>query len=193
MALSIVNQTTFEPVGLKETKDRLRVSTSEEDDLILNMIRGATKWAEHELNWRLCTQTWKYFLDCWPYDIIRMPYPPLQSVTHIKYYDGDDAQQTLVEGTDYRVDSESYPARIEPIDSWPTIYDKVLPIEIQFVCGFANTEEIAEDIKDAIFLRTADLYEHRQNSYAGGVNNIVSNMETAHDLLMRYKLYNEVL
>ena len=193
MALSRVTDTTFEPLTLKQVKDRLRITSEQEDDIVLSMIREATKWCEHELNWRLCTQTWKYFLDCWPGDIIRMPYPPLVSVTHIKYYDGDNAQQTLVLDTDYRIDTASFPARIEQIISWPTIYDKVNPIEIQFICGYANVEDIDEDIKSAIYLRIADLYEQRQDSIAGGVNNIVKNMNGAHSLLMNHKLYNEVI
>lgn len=193
MALSLVTDSTFNPVSLNEVKDRLRITSDQEDGVIITMIRGAVKWCEHELNWRLCTQTWKYTLDCWPGYIIRMPYPPLQSITHIKYYDGDDAQQILAEDTDYRVDILSYPARIEQILSWPSLYDKINPIEIEFICGYSDTKLIPEDIKDAIHLRIADLYEQRQDSIAGGVNNIVKNMNGAHSLLMSYKLYNEVL
>ena len=193
MALSIVTEPELIPVSLSDAKARLRVTSSQEDSDITSMIKSATRWAEHELNWRLLTQTWKYFLDGWPGDIIRMPYPPLQSITHIKYYDGDDAQQTLVENTDFRVDTASYPARIEVINGWPSIYNKVLPIEIQFICGFTANSLIVEDIKDAIFLRVADLYENRQNSMIGsGRQAVIENVETSHNLLMRYKLYNEV-
>jgi len=193
MALSIKTASTFEPVSLQEAKDRLRVSNSEEDDLITSMIQGATKWAEHNLNWKLCTQTWTYYLDCWPGDIIRMPYPPLQTLTSIKYYNGSNVLTALVEDTDYRVDSNSYPARIEVINGWPSLYDRLNPIEIEFICGFENPSDIDQDIKDALFLRIADLYEHRQNSYAGGVNNIVMNSDNAYSLLMRNKLYNAVV
>jgi len=193
MALSIVTEPELIPVSLAEAKSRLRITHSQEDDNITAMIKSATRWAEHELNWRLLTQTWNYFLDSWPGDIIRLPYPPLQSITHIKYYDADDAQQTLVENTDYRIDTNSYPGRIEVIGSWPGLYDKVLPIEIKFICGFTAASLIVEDIKDAIFLRIADLYEHRQNSMIGsGRDGMIENIEPSHNLLMRYKLYNEV-
>ena len=193
MALSIVTAPTFEPLRISDVKDRLRITGTQEDTEILQMIRGATKWCEHELNWRLCTQTWNYLLDFWPVDIIRLPFPPLQSITHIKYYDADNVQQTLTVTTDYLVDTDSYPARIEPVNSWPGIYNKLLPIEIQFICGFSDVVNIAEDIKDAIYLRVADLYEHRQNSSMGsGRQSMVENTEPSHNLLMNYKLYNEV-
>lgn len=192
MALSIVTEPTLTAVSLSDAKSRLRVTSAQEDSDIVSMIRSATRWAEHELNWRLLTQTWNYYLDVWPC-VIRMPYPPLQSITHIKYYDGDDVQQTLTEDTDYRVDNKSYPARIEPINGWPSIYNKVLPIEIKFICGFTAASLIVEDIKDAIFLRVADLYEHRQNSMLGsGRQALIENVEPSHNLLMSYKLYNEV-
>ena len=193
MALSIVTAPTFEPLKITDVKDRLRITGTQEDNEILQMIRGATKWCEHELNWRLCTQTWNLFLDWWPVNVIRLPFPPLQSVTHIKYFDVDDVQQTLTVTTDYLVDSESYPARIEPVDSWPGLFNKLNPIEIQFICGFSDKDDIAEDIKDAIYLRVADLYEHRQNSSMGsGRMAMVENTEPSHNLLMNYKLYNEV-
>lgn len=196
MALSIVTQSTFEPISLKEAKDRLRITSEQEDDQILGMIRGATKWAEHQLHWKLCTQTWKYYLDTWPnysYEgdeptIIRVPYPPLQSVTHVKYYNGSNVLTTLTENTDYWVDTVSYPGRIRPINGWPSLYSRMNPIEIQFVCGFDSADDIDEDIKDAIYLRLADLYEYRQDSIIGTVN---KNTETAESLLMNHKLYNE--
>ena len=86
MALSIVTAPIFEPLKITDVKDRLRITGTQEDNEILQMIRGATKWCEHELNWRLCTQTWNLFLDWWPVNVIRLPFPPLQSVTHIKYF-----------------------------------------------------------------------------------------------------------
>ena len=157
------------------------------------MIRSAVQWCENELNWKLTTQTWTYYLDCFPGDIIRMPYPPLQSVTSIKYYNLSNVLTTLTEDTDYRVDIKSKPARIDPINSWPSVYDRLNAVEILFVCGFASKELIVDDIKDAIYLRLADLYENRQNTQIGGANNAVQNTETSHNILMRYKLYNAVV
>ena len=193
MALTITTATTFDPIGLDEAKQRLRITGSDEDEVIAAMIRSAVQWCENELNWKLTTQTWTYYLDCFPGDIIRMPYPPLQSVTSIKYYNLSNVLTTLTEDTDYRVDINSKPARIDPINSWPSVYDRLNAVEILFVCGFASKELIVDDIKDAIYLRLADLYETRQNTQIGGANNAVQNTETSHNILMRYKLYNAVV
>jgi len=197
MGLSLISKPSFNPISLDEVKDRLRITNSQEDDQILSMITSATQWAEHDLNWRICTQTWDYYLDGWPTEYskglnyIRMPYPPLQSVTHIKYYNESNVLTALVEDTDYRIDSVSYPARIEGITSWPTYYDRFNPIVIRFICGFSSTDLIPEDIKDAIYLRVADLYEYRQDSLVGV--QVTKNTESAYSILMRYRLYNAVI
>lgn len=193
MSLVIETATTFDPISLTDAKDHLRVSGDTEDHIISKDVRSAVQWCENELNWKLTTQTWKYFLDFFPGDIIRMPFPPLQSITHIKYYDSDNELQELVKDTDYRVDKNSTPARIDPIDGWPSTYDRLSAVEIQFVCGYATATKIVDDIKSAIYLRLSDLFENRQNTQIGGANNAVSNTETSHNILMRYKLYNEVL
>ena len=194
MALSIVTPPKLWPVTLDEMTDHLRVTATQEDSLIFDIIRGATYWAENRLRWRLLTQTWKYYLNKWPTDIINLPYPPLQSVTHMKYYNASDVQTTLVEDTNYRVDTVTYPARIESITSWPATYDKVLPIEIQFICGFTHRDSIEDPIKDAIKLRAADLYENRQDSYmATGPVTVTKNTKTAEEILHDYKLYNAVV
>lgn len=204
MPLKIVSQPNFEPVTLDEAKDHLRITNDTEDEYLWHRIKAATQWVENKLNWRLCTQTWDYYLNDWPKcskpskyhpydsntDIIEIPYPPLQSVTTFTYYDTDDTQQTLVEGTDFRLDTVDYPGRIEPINGWPGVYDKVLPIQITFVCGFTKTDDIPQQIKDAILMRVADLHSNRQSTViAMGSVNKVDNTTTAENLLMDFKIY----
>lgn len=188
MALSIVNRPTFYPLTVDEAKARLRITSSDEDEVILRMIAGATQWCERILGWRLCEQTWKIELDDFPTKI-RIPYPPLQSITHIKYYDENNIQQTL-SSSEYYVDSSSYPGRIEYVTSWPSYYDKPNTIEIQFVCGFENQEDIPDDIIDALYLRLADLDQVRQNTLVG-VASVSQNSETSRVILNQHKLFNE--
>lgn len=194
MALSIVTQPKLWPVTLDEAKTHLRVTATDEDELIFDLIRGATYWAENYTRTRVLTQTWKYFLDKFPGDIIKLPYPPVASVTHVKYYNSSNVQTTLVEDTDYRVDTDSEPARIEPINAWPATYDKVIPIEIQFVCGYTHPDLVEDPIKSAIKLRMADLYENRQGGYVvNGSLSVQKNTIVAEEILNDYKFYNSVV
>jgi len=194
MASYLVTAADFNPIELGETKERLRITNDEEDAMLLSMIRSATLYAENIINWRLCTQTWNKLMDTWPYGgVIKLPFPPVQSVTHIKYYDDSNVQQTISAAT-YEVDIYSKPAIIRPVNLnyWPSHYYKLNAIEIQYVCGFASADLIPQDIKDAIYLRVADLYENRQDTWvSNGALTISRNTITSENILNHYKLYNE--
>lgn len=135
----LVTAPTSEPVTTAQAKTHLRVNHSDDDTLIDSMILRARAAVEEYTRRQLLTATYKVFLDGWP-DVIKLPKPPLQSVTHVKYYDSTNTLQTW-SSANYQVDIYSYPARIVPVQgvSWPTIYSRLNPIEIQFVCGHLNT------------------------------------------------------
>lgn len=204
MALKIYSHPAFEPVSVDEARDHLRLTATDEDAIIANIIKAATRWAEDYTGYRFCTQTWTFTLDSFPYkptrvfngkpyddyEIIKVPYPPLQSVTHIKYYDTSDVLQTL-SASDYRVDTESEPGRIQPVESWPDTYDKINPVEIRFVCGWDDVDDIDDQIKTAILLRVSDLYENRQDSYVTmGPLSIQKNSFTAMNQLDMLKIFD---
>jgi uncharacterized phiE125 gp8 family phage protein len=157
--------------------------------MILSMIKEATRWAENLIHFRICSQVWNYYLDKFQ-STIYMPYPPISSITHIKYYDSNNVQQTF---TDYSLDGISKPGRLTAT-SWPSTYDKFNAVEIRFVCGFDSEDEIPDDIKTAIYLRVADLYEIRQNSYAQpGLMLMVENREASYNILFPYIIFNSVV
>jgi len=151
-------------VTLDEMKDHLRVTGADEDGVIVAKMKAATAYIENYTGMRLMTQTWDWYMDEFPTltDIIFVPYAPLQSVTHLKYYNSSDVLTTLSATTDYRVDVYGIPGRIQYINSWPSVYDKVSAVTIRFVCGYSDTDEVPEDLKDGLKLLAAHLYENRQ-------------------------------
>lgn len=181
-------------MNLDEVKDHLRVTGDEENFLIQKYIKAAVDYVENYTGLRLMTQTWDYFLDNFPTGQIKMPYAPLQSITSIKYYDSDNAQQTLTVTTDYLVDTTSKPGRIEYVSSWPTTYAKNNAAEIRFVCGYTTRGLIPEGIQTALFLLIAHYYENRNAVMVstGALNQSVL-MMGANDILDDHKLYNPVV
>jgi len=206
MAFVIDTYPTFDPVSLDEAKDYVRITASDEDTLITSLIRSATRWAEEYTGYRFCTQTWTYHMDTFPYrtsyvfnyagsgddfEVIKLPYPPLQSVTSVKYYNGSNVLTTLVEDTDYRVDINSKPGRVEPIESWPDTYDRLNAVQIKFVCGYSETDYIDDDVKNAILLRFADVFENRQETFVSmGPVSVARNTITAMSILDNYKIFD---
>jgi uncharacterized phiE125 gp8 family phage protein len=191
MALKIDTAPALTPVTLAEAKSHLRVTGTDENDIITNMIDSATYWAESYTGYKLLDQKWIYYLDKFPVGDIVVPFPPLIAVTYVKYYNSSDVLTTLTEDTDYRVDIKSIPGRIEVINSWPGSYDKVNAVEIKFQCGYAAASGIEEDIRSAILMRIGDLYENRQSSYVStGPLSAIDGTLTAKSLLDFYRIFD---
>jgi len=166
--------------------------TSTEDDWLTRGIATCRIQAEQETGRRFITQTLTYYLDAWPDErYIKVPYPTLQSaVVTYRLTDDTDYDETLSTAD---VDIVSEPGRIvlQPNESWPsgTLYtDK--PIKITFVCGYGDAaSDVPANIKSAILLKLADLFENR-GEVVIGVS--VGRIEGAVDSLLRqYRIWDE--
>lgn len=123
MALRLVTPPSIEPLDLTTAKSHLRVDITDDDNLITTLIPAAREYCEAFQNRAYITQTWEMWLDSWPEgNEIRIPRPPLQSVSSIKYYGTDDTEYTF-DAANYFVDTESEPGRVvlKYGKSWPTI------------------------------------------------------------------------
>lgn len=180
--LALVTAPTEYPVTKEEAKAHLRYEDDEEDALVNTLIAAATDSAETFTRRRLVTQTWKLFLDDFPRcqedyyfpGEIALPFPPLQSVTHVKYYNSDGAL-TTISSADYLVLPNDLPGRVTPIvgNSWP--YDvqyRPDAVEVQYVCGYGAASAVPAAIKQAILLILGHLYENRQEVSPNQLYNI---------------------
>jgi len=154
-----------EPVTLTEAKSHLRVDISDDDTLIEGLITAARDMIEKMARRALITQTWRYSLDGWPGgDEIRLPRPPLQSVASIVYKESDGTSNSW-DTAAYIVDSDSEPGRVVLAygESWPsvTLYPAA-PIQITFVAGYGDADDVPETWKQAIKLLVAHWYENRE-------------------------------
>ena len=165
--------------------------TSTEDALLTRCIATCRIQAEQETGRRFITQTMTYYLKQWPAErFIRIPYPPLQSATVTYRLEGDTTYANTLSTAD--VDIVSEPGRIvlQPNETWPsgTLYtDK--PIKIEFVCGYGLAADVPENIKSAILLKLADLFENRGEIVIGvSVNRIADAVDS---LLRQYRIWDE--
>ncbi len=151
------------PWTTSEIKLHLRVDHSTDDDLIAQLMLAATTAAEHYQRRTYITRSRTFYLDSWP-TVIRPPYSPLVTVTSIKYYDTDGNQQTL-SSANYRVDTYTEPGRITEAYGcyWPSIRDITNAIEVIYTSGYgASATDVPDDIRAAIKMIVAHLYEHRE-------------------------------
>jgi uncharacterized phiE125 gp8 family phage protein len=125
------------------------------------------------------TQTWRAYLDYWPWcDEIVIPLGWLQSVTHLKYYDTTGAATTVAtDQYDLDTGGDGYGRlKLKYQKHWPTATLQPLnPIEIQFVAGKTGPDELPHAIRQAIRLLGAAWYEHREEVVLGATAAVVSN------------------
>lgn len=181
-----------EPVSLAVAKTHLRLTSDDttQDALIQGLITSAREQAEAATNRKFITQTWKLTLDTFPYagrqspaywlnlpplqeytvyafrsdtDAIRVPFPPLQSVTSIKYYDPSGEQQTI-DSSLYIVDTASEPARIVPVPNytWPTPQYRINAVEVVFDAGYGDATLVPQCISRWMLLRVGAMFENRE-------------------------------
>lgn len=151
-------------------------------------VEVATEYAEKEQGRCLRQATWRAAYDCWPSSgILRLPMPPLVSVSSITYYDTAETQQTLAT-TYYTVDIYSEPGRIE-FDSPPSIDDRPGGILITFVAGYSSAAAIPATTRQAIRVLAQTLFENREALVGGAINHVPFSVT---DMLNQNKLLSYV-
>lgn len=184
-ALELITAPAEEPVSLSEAKAHLRVDIDDDDTYITTLITAARRHTEAVMRKALITQTWDVFLEKFPSSrYIELPRPPLQSVTHIKYYDDDDAESTY-SSDNYYVDMKSQPGRVILRDdaSWPgNDLRDANGVAVRIVAGYGDAEDVPEQLAQAILLLVGHLYENRE---AVTDSRILRTTPMAYDMLIQ--------
>jgi len=164
MALKLIIPPTTEPITLQEAKNHLRVDGTDDDVLIQSLITTAREYCEAFQNRAYITQTWEMTLDSFPQMPLKLPRPPLQSVSSIKYID-QNGVETLFDAANYIVDTDSEPGRITLVPGifWPSVILKPIGgVKIRFVAGYGDATKVPMMVKQAILLLIGHWYENRE-------------------------------
>ena len=164
---------TIEPVGLHEMKVHCRCEDTADHDTILGvMITAARQFVEKQYQLSLVQRT--YRADLWDfYSVIKLPLPPLSSITSIKYYNTDSPQVlTTLDATAYRHDLGRSIIYRDTTVTIPSVSWRHDAVQITFVSGYEPSTDspqnlagnVPEAIKSAIKLQAADLFENRETN-----------------------------
>lgn len=148
-------------------------STNTTDDPELtDFLKAAREACETYQGRAFITQTWDLFLDCWPEgDQIRLPRPPLQSVTSIVYTDAD-GDETTFSSASYIVDTASKPGRIvlKSTAVWPSVtLQAVKGIRVRYIAGYGAASAVPFKAKLAIKQTVAHYYANREPVNIGNI------------------------
>lgn len=163
MAINVITAPTEYPVSVADAKAALLVDHDQDDALIARLIAAATDEAERLAGRSFVSRTVELVLECWPTEI-RLPYPPVQSVTQITYYDEDNAEQTVAAAVYLSVLDVVPPlVRTKPGQSWPSdALREVSPIRVRYVAGYGAAGSVPERYRALILGLVAVDYESRE-------------------------------
>lgn len=165
-----------EPITPAIAKAHLRVDGPDEDALITSLATMAREFFEEETERALVETTWTLQLDRFPrsrHEPIRIPRPPLRSITSITYRDTAGATQTW-DASKYEVvtpagtlprQGEVYPAVDE---TYPDTRSGSGAVTITFEAGYADGA-VPELIQRTLLVILGDLYENREGQVAGTI------------------------
>ena len=174
MPTRVITAPTLEPITLAEAKTHLVVDSSvtADDTYITALIQVAREYAENYTRRSFVQRTLEMTLpDFAGYQTeICLPYPPLQSITSVKYLDADGVL-TTISSADYQVDTYSIPGRLKPayLDSWPVVTrGDFNAVQIRYIAGYDTVGSppdyvagIPEQLKQWMKLRIGMMYEMR--------------------------------
>lgn len=157
---------TFEPVTLELAKEQLRISSEDQDRVLEAYLKAARQWVETYTGRALATQTWQMSLDHIPTQLPLSMAAPLQSVTFLKYYDENNAQQTW-SSSNYITSAFHEPAVLEVLTtvSRPSIYQRSDAVQVEYVCGYASGA-CPDGLALAVMALAGHFYENREAGIA---------------------------
>jgi hypothetical protein len=184
-----------EPLSLADAKNFLRVEVDADDDLISSLISAARIDCETEVNRSFITTTWQLELDYFPANSgmisnilpalafgtgvmgsrslwlnmesgsIRLPMPPLISVTSVNYINAFGVNSTLdlTPGNIVSISGDT-PGQIAPLlgQIFPLCKPQLSAVKIEYTAGYGpDATYVPPTVVTAIRFLTAHYYEHR--------------------------------
>lgn len=164
--ISVITGPVAEPVTLAEVKKHLEIADAiDQHNTKLNtLIATARERAEAITNRQLMTATLELRLDKFPSgnEEIKLPRPPLQSVTSVKYQDTTDTQQTL-SSANYKVITTREPGEVHLKfgQAWPVANYEDDVVIVRYVAGYTSAANVPNTIKLAMLIMVSDWFWDR--------------------------------
>ena len=151
-----------------QAKEHLKIDVTDDDTIIDNLILAATQSCEIFTNQYFIDTVVTQYSDTWD-DFYTLYKSPVDSITHVKYYDSNDTQQTLA-SSNYILGHYSQPARIGVAvgGTLPNLSDRINAVEVKYTVGYGTaSSDVPEGIRQAVLLTLSNWYENRQSVITG--------------------------
>lgn len=169
MALLTITPPAEEPIDLNLVKTHVRVDGAEEDTLLQGFIAAARASVEAYTRRCLVARVVEFHRDDLPSRIM-LPAAPVQSVDAVSIEDGDGVVTSLPEGG-WRLLGHLTPAYLVPAAGtyWPSAGSRIEGgVRIQMTVGYGAAQDVPGDLRTALLLYVAHLYQNREGGLPAG-------------------------
>jgi len=173
----------FDPVSTDEIKHNLRITTTDFDTLIGELIDYVIESVQANIGRQIARATYYAYLDGYPDgDEMEITLGPVATITSIKYYAPGSSELTEFSSSKYQLDNTELTARIRFLESFQTDTEKMNAVVIEFTNGYADANSVPKNIKDALVLLVSERYLNPDNRM---LNFGVSIRQSAAERLLR--------
>ena len=170
----LVTAPTVDVVTLAQAKKQVELADSDtaHDEHLYELIDRARDEFEADCDLCISPQTWKFYADDMDEEM-QLQKGPIQSIASIKYYDTNNALQTLSTSI-YNFDVANRTIRLQYNQLWPVATTRWDAWEITYLCGFATVPPMAVQamliLIEKYFLGREAMKEPTFNTYQRLVN-----------------------
>ena len=150
------------------------MTIDDDDSLITDYIAAATEYCQDQVPGArsFMSQTWDWKIHFFPGDSFEVPRPPLQSVTHIKYFATNSSTgTTTLSSTNYLVHIPTdMPGQIElhpEVGAWPSVADRADAVQVRLISGWTIAPN---QVKQAVKLLVGHWYSNREDVLVGTIS-----------------------
>lgn len=163
-------------VSLADAKAHCLVDHDDDDDYVTGLVKAAEAVLDGPngmVGKAIATQQWT-LTQARLSGKTQLPIPvlPFRDVVSLKYYDADNVQQTADLAADYIVFGNEDFGYIQPIVTWPAMYDRPDAIELIFHAGFGDVSDVPQNLVHAAKMLIGHWYENREHVVDYTVNTV---------------------
>jgi uncharacterized phiE125 gp8 family phage protein len=158
-------------VTLAEAKAWCRVTHSDHDTMLTQIINAVESYMNGYsgiLGRALINQVWDQAF-CSFASPMRLAVPVASAITHVKYFDASNVEQTL-SPTVYQLlsDARGSYVSLKPAQNWPSIYSREDAVSIRWTAGYgAAASNVPDALRTAAMLLIAHYYRHPEATVIG--------------------------
>lgn len=170
MPISVTTPSTAIPLDVSDADDHLRGLYADDSTHLVRLIRAAAAYIENDLGIALLDTVYNETFACWDdWGKFRLGRAPLDTLTSVKYYDTDEAEQTWT-NTNY-ITTGVPEIEIAADVTLPSVSTRQYPWSVQYTAGYGTaTTDIPLVAQQAMRMIVEDWDRFRGNWITGTIS-----------------------